>query len=72
MKELTVSEIEEVSGGTLAESVEIFGYGVGLGAVAFGTKVGTIGVGAAFLAAPFVSMAMLGIAFYAGYKLLGK
>lgn len=72
MKELTVSEIQEVSGGTLADSAKIFGYGIGLGATVFGTKVGTIGVAAAFISAPLASMAMLGIAFYAGYKLLDK
>jgi hypothetical protein len=72
MKELTVSEIQEVSGGDFAESTAIFSSGVGLGFTAFGTKVGTIGVVAAFTAAPIVSVAMLGIAFYAGYKLLKK
>jgi hypothetical protein len=72
MKELTVSEIQEVSGGDFAETAAIFSSGVGLGATAFGTKVGTIGVVAAFTAAPIVSVAMLGIAFYAGYRLVKK
>jgi hypothetical protein len=72
MKELTVSEIQEVSGGDISDTAEIFSYGIGLGATMFGTKVGTIGVAAAFIAAPLASMAMLGIAFYAGYRLVGK
>ncbi len=71
MKELTVSEIQEVSGGDLdsAGSAALVG---GLGLAKFGTGWASMGAAAAIGASPLVVLAMAGLAFYAGYKLLGK
>lgn len=72
MKELTVSEIQEVSGGTIGESATGFAMAMGIGGAAFGSKLAGITVAAAFAMSPLATFAMLGIAFYSGYKLLGK
>ena len=72
MKELTVSEIQEVSGGTIGEAATGFGMAMGIGGAAFGTKLAGITVAAAFSVSPIAALAMVGIAFYSGYKLLGK
>jgi hypothetical protein len=71
MKELTMSEIQEVSGGELetAGSAALIG---GIGLAKFGSGWASMGVAAAFAGSPLVVLAMAGLAFYAGYKLLGK
>ncbi|HJS16190.1 MULTISPECIES: hypothetical protein [Rheinheimera] len=70
MKELTVSEIQEVNGGGAGESAAAFGLGMGIGAAVYGTKFASLGVAAAFALSPVGGIAMLGLSFYAGYILL--
>ena len=70
MRELTFDQVEEVSGGLdSAEAVGIIG---GMGIAKFGMGWASMGVGAAFASGPLVVFAMAGLAFYAGYQLLGK
>lgn len=71
MKELTVSEIQEVSGGELGAAGGAALVG-GLGVAKFGTGWASMGAAAAFGASPLVVLAMAGLAFYAGYRLLDK
>lgn len=72
MKELTVSEIQEVSGGDAGEAAAALGIAMGIGGAAFGSKVGTIAVATAFAISPISAMAMLGLSLYAGYRLAKK
>lgn len=72
MKELTVSEIQEVSGGDATEAAASLGIAMGIGGAAFGSKVGTIAVATAFSISPIGALAMLGLSLYAGYRLARK
>lgn len=70
MKELTVSEIQEVNGGCAGEYAAAFGLAMGIGGAVYGTKLAGLGVAAAFGLSPVGGLAMLGLSFYAGYILL--
>lgn len=69
MKELTVSEIEKVSGGDASEAAASLGIAMGIGGAAFGSKVGTIALATAFSISPIAVFAMVGLSLYAGYRL---
>ncbi|EGM77095.1 hypothetical protein Rhein_2793 [Rheinheimera sp. A13L] len=71
MRELTLEQVEEVSGAGLssAEAVGILG---GMGVAKFGLGWATMGVGAAFAAGPLIVIGMSGLAFYAGYKMFTR
>lgn len=70
MKELTMSEIQEVSGGDASEAAASLGIAMGIGGAAFGSKVGTIALATAFSISPLAVFAMAGLAIYAGYRLV--
>lgn len=69
MKELTVSEIQEVSGGDATEAAASLGIAMGIGGAVFGSKVGTIALATAFSISPIAVFAMAGLSLYAGYRL---
>lgn len=69
MHELTLEQVEQVSGGTMPESAAAFGLAVVIGNASFGSGFGLVGAGLAFASAPFAVGAMLGLAFYAGFRL---
>ncbi|WP_337842529.1 hypothetical protein [Rheinheimera sp.] len=70
MIELNQQQLEEVQGGGFAEGGAAIGLALGIGSSTFGGSLGTIGVFAAFGAAPFAAGAMVLLAFYAGYQMM--
>lgn len=70
MQELSLNEIDAVSGADGKEFAAILGAGSGLGLAAFGTGWATTAVGIAFAASPLAVIAIAGCAGYAGYRLL--
>ena len=67
MRELTVSEIQDVSGAGPGEGFGAFGLALGLGSVTFGSKFGMMAVGVDFGTAPLTVIAVVGLSLYAGY-----
>ena len=70
MRELSVSEIEQVNGGGAGEAAGAFGAAAGIGAATFGASWGSVGVGIAFAVSPIAVGAMIGLSFYAGYQFI--
>lgn len=69
MKELTVNEIQQVSGGEPAGAAAVMGMAMGVGGAVFGKAAVGITVSAAFAMSPLGVFAVLGLAFYSGYLL---
>ena len=72
MRELTFEQVDVVSGGNLGEGLGAFGLALGIGSATFGAKFGVVGVGLAFASAPVAAGAMVGLAFFAGFRLLAS
>lgn len=70
MRELTLEQVEEVSGGGAGQGFGAFGLALGIGGATFGAKFGVVGVGLAFASAPLAVGAMVGLSFYAGFMML--
>jgi len=70
MKQLNVNEIQEINGGGFSEAAGAFGTAAGIGAAAFGSSWGSVGVGLAFAVSPIAVGAMVGLSLYAGYQLM--
>ncbi|WP_222853190.1 hypothetical protein, partial [Massilia genomosp. 1] len=68
--QLSLDEIESVSGGTIGESAKAVAIAGAIGAGAFGAGWGTMAVGAAIAVSPLGVMALAGCAGYAGWRLL--
>ena len=70
MRELTMNELDQVSGGDIGDAATLWGAVVGLGTVAYGSSWATVGALAAIGMSPLVAFAMVGLAFAGGYQLL--
>lgn len=70
MQELSLNEIESVSGGTIGDTAKAVGIASAIGAGAFGAGWGTMAVGAAMAVSPLGVIALAGCAGYAGWRLL--
>ncbi|MFC4653995.1 MULTISPECIES: hypothetical protein [Rheinheimera] len=70
MIELTQRQVAEVQGAGFGEGSAAIGVALGIGSSTFGGSLGSIGVFAAFGAAPFAAGAMVILAFYAGYQMM--
>ena len=68
MRELTMDELDEVSGGTIWDALPIWGTAMGIGTVTYGSSWGAVAALAAFGVAPVAALAMVGLAFYGGYQ----
>jgi hypothetical protein len=66
--ELTVDEVDCVSGAGAKTSAAALGAAGAIGATTFGSTWGAVAVGTAFAAAPVAVVAMAGLAAYAGYS----
>jgi len=72
IQELTVSEIDQVSGAGTATALTAGGaiaVAAKIGALTYGSGWATVGVGAAFGAAPVAVIGMVLLTGYAGYSL---
>lgn len=74
MCELTIDEIDCVSGGFNGKEYAVASVSIaaGIGVATFGSTWGIMAVGAAFAAAPVAVVAMAGLAAYAGYQAFSK
>jgi len=72
MRELSVVEVEEVSGGMFLDAAPYFTAMIGVGAGAFGSSWGTLAVGVAFAMSPIAVGAMAGLAFAGGVALIRR
>ena len=72
MHELSINEIDMVSGAGPKEAGAVVGVTAAIGTAAFGAGWGTLAVGAAFVASPVAVIAVVALAAYAGYELASK
>ncbi|MFB9240160.1 hypothetical protein IV454_21830 [Massilia antarctica] len=70
MQELSLNEVELVSGGDAKESAAAFGLGGVIATAAFTSSWGTMAVGAAIAMSPLSVVAIAACAGYAGWRLL--
>ena len=70
MRELTMNEVDFVSGGDVATGGAAMAGAAGIGAAAFGASWGSVGVGIAFAVSPLAVVAMVGLGLFAGYEFL--
>ncbi len=70
MRELTMDELEEVSGGNVAEALGLWGAAAYIGNSAYGGTWATIGLMTAAGISPIVALGMVGLALGGGYVLL--
>lgn len=69
-RELSETEVETVNGGGFIDGAAAMATGLGIGTSVWGASaLGTIGVAAAFAAAPIAAAAMVGLAAYGGYAM---
>jgi len=67
MRELTMDELGEVSGGDFTETLQYLGTAAALAQITYGTGWGSMGVVAAFSLSPLGGAVVLGLAFTGGY-----
>lgn len=72
MHELSIHEIDAVSGAGPKEAGAAMGLAATIGGASLGAGWASMAVGAAFAASPLGVIAVVGLAAYAGYKLLDK
>lgn len=70
MRELTIDELDVVSGGGLAETTFSWGTAFAIGSATYGSTWGTVAALTAMGMAPVAALAMVGLAFYGGYQAL--
>ena len=70
MRDLDFEQTQNVQVAGFGEGGAAAGLALGIGGATFGSSFGTIGVVAAFGAAPIAAGAMVALAFYAGYQML--
>lgn len=70
MRELTMDELDDVSGGGISETTLSWGTALAIGTATYGTSWGTVAALTAIGYAPVTALAMVGLAFYGGYQLL--
>jgi hypothetical protein len=69
MRELSVVEVNEVSGGMMLDSAKYFTASAGIGMAVFGPAWGGVSVGVAIAVAPIAVGAMAAFAFFGGIAL---
>lgn len=67
IQELTMDEVDHVSGGNLKKAGMALGAAAGIGAATWGGTWGAVGVVAAFGAAPLAVIGMAGLVAYGSY-----
>lgn len=67
MRELSINDVEQVNGGGILEGLALFGTGISIAGLA---GVASLGIGAAIVASPFVTLAALGLSLSGGYQLV--
>ena len=67
MRELSMVEVEQVSGGAFLDYVSLFTAAVGIGSYSFGSAWATTGVAAALAISPISVVAMAGLSLVGGY-----
>jgi hypothetical protein len=72
VQELTIDEVNSVSGASVKDAGAALGLMATIGGAAFGSGWGAVAVGGALAGAPIAVAAMAGLAVYAGYVLLQK
>ena len=72
MRELTIKETQMIDGGGKKLGLAAWGTSLAIGGATWGSSLGSIGVVAAFGAAPIAAAAMVGLALYGGYQLVSK
>jgi hypothetical protein len=72
LHEMTIDEVNQVSGAGIKEAAAAFGLAGAIGTAAYGSGWGAFAVGAAFGAAPIALIAMSGLAIWGGYKFMTK
>jgi len=70
MRELTMDELEEVSGAGWGDALAAFGTAAYIGNATYGASWATIGVLTAVTGSAVVATAMVGLAFFGGYQIL--
>lgn len=70
MRELTMEELDVVSGGDLWDALPVWGTALGIGTVTYGSSWGAVAALTAFGVAPIAALAMVGLAFYGGYQVM--
>ncbi len=70
MRELTINEMEEVSGAGITDALKYWGAGAAIGQISYGGTWGTIAALTAFGLSPVAATAMVGLAFAGGYAYL--
>ena len=70
MRELTITELDEVSGAGWTETLAAWGTAAYLGSTTYGSSWGTKAVLSAVTGSAVVATAMVGLAFYGGYQIL--
>jgi len=70
MRELTMDEMEQVSGAGWAETLGAWGTAAYIGTATYGSTWATIGALTAIGISPIAATAMVGLALYGGYQTL--
>ncbi|MDF3125276.1 hypothetical protein [Rheinheimera sp. 1928-s] len=70
MQELTFEQVEEVSGGDMAEAAAAGGLAAGIGIATFGTGWAKMGIAAAFAISPIGVIAVVGLSAAAGWLMM--
>ena len=70
MRELTMDELEQVSGGDLTDSLKYWGTAAAIGQITYGSSWGTIAALTAFGMSPIGATIMVGLAFAGGVAYL--
>ena len=68
MRELTLDELDEVSGGRTTESVIAFSAAAAISKATFGSGWATMAAVSAFGASPLIAATVAGLAVYGGYQ----
>lgn len=70
MRELTLTELDQVSGAGITDALKYWGAGAAIGQITYGGSWGTIAALTAFGLSPLAATAMVGLAFAGGVAYL--
>lgn len=70
MRELTMDELEQVSGAGFGEAAMAWGTAIAIGNATYGSSWGAVAVLTAAGISPLAALGMVGLALYGGYQLL--
>jgi len=72
MRELTLTELDQVGGGDFTDSLKYWGAVAAIGQISFGSSWGTIAALTAFGLSPLAAPTMVGLAFAGGVAYLSN